>query len=75
MFKFRLITLADGNQVIDRSISTLYEALTPLQMMEYIEVDDNIAYAERMEKKRRKEAKKNMSFSYKFKMAQEQLTK
>ena len=36
MFEFRIINIADGNQIIDRSLKTPYKALTPLQMMKYI---------------------------------------
>lgn len=36
MFNFRIITTADGNQIIDRNLKTPYEALTPTQMVEYI---------------------------------------
>lgn len=29
MFNFRIITTADGNQIIDRNLKTPYDALTP----------------------------------------------
>lgn len=51
MFNFRLIDTADGNQIIDRNLKTPYEALTPIQMMEYMEVDDKIAKMESIERK------------------------
>lgn len=38
MFNFRIINMADGNQIIDRNLKTPYEALTPLQMVEYAEM-------------------------------------
>ena len=34
MFHFRIITTPDGNQIIDRNLSTPYESLTPMQMAE-----------------------------------------
>lgn len=55
MFDFRLFNTEDGNQIIDRTLKTPYESLTPLQMLEYIEVDNQIS---RMERKQRREAQK-----------------
>lgn len=37
MFNFRIIETTDGNQIIDRNLKTPYNALTPLQMVEYAE--------------------------------------
>jgi len=56
MFDFRIIDTADGNQVIDRNLKTPYNALTPLQMVEYLEMDNRLAYMDRMERKARAEA-------------------
>lgn len=39
MFNFRIIDIGDGIQVIDTASSTPYSALTPTQMVEYVEVD------------------------------------
>lgn len=58
MFKFRIINLPDGNQIIDRSLKTPYNALTPLQMVEYIEMDNQITYTDRMERKAKTEAER-----------------
>ena len=55
MFDFRLINLPDGNQIIDINLKTPYGSLTPLQMEEYIEIDNQLAYMERMKKRRQKE--------------------
>lgn len=52
MFKFRLINTSDGNQVIDKTLYTPYESLTAIQMVEYIEVDNQLAYMDRIERKR-----------------------
>lgn len=57
MFNFRLINLPDGNQVIDTTLKTPCESLTPLQMVEYIEVDRHIAIMERIERKQRRQRK------------------
>ena len=56
MFNFRIIETADGNQIIDRQLKTPYEALTPTQMMEYMEMDNSLAFMDRMERKAREKA-------------------
>ena len=66
MFNFRLINLPDGNQVIDTTLKTPYSNLTPLQMIEYIEVDNRLAYMERMERKQAREAERKRKFTYKL---------
>ncbi|MGN0142845.1 MAG: hypothetical protein ACI4AD_11500 [Roseburia sp.] len=56
MFNFRIIETTDGNQIIDRQLKTPYNALTPSQMVEYTEMDNQLAYMDRLEKKARDEA-------------------
>lgn len=56
MFDFRLIDTADGNQIIDRKLKTPYNALTPLQMVEYVEMDVRLSFMDRMERKIRRES-------------------
>ena len=56
MFDFRIIETQEGIQVIDRNLKTPYHALTPLQMVEYTEMDSRLAYMDRMERKARAEA-------------------
>ena len=58
MFDFRIIDPPDGNQIIDRNLKTPYKALTPLQMIEYLEMDNRLAYMDRMERKARAEAER-----------------
>lgn len=58
MFEFRIITCADGTEIIDRSLKTPYNALTPLQIVEYLEMDNRLAYMDRMERKARAEAER-----------------
>ena len=53
MFDFRIINTADGNQIIDRQLKTPYSSLTPVQMLEYAEMVDRLAYMDRFEKKAR----------------------
>ena len=54
MFNFRLIETPDGHQIIDTTLKTPYESLTPLQMMEYMEMDRHLAFMERMERKEKR---------------------
>lgn len=54
-FNFRIIDIADGNQIIDRRLKTPYSALTPLQMVEYIEMDVQLAIMDMMELKAKEE--------------------
>lgn len=58
MFNFRIIDTADGNQIIDRQLKTPYTALTPVQMVEYTEMDARLSFMDRIEQKARREAEK-----------------
>ena len=58
MFDFRIIDTVDGNQIIDRNLKTPYKALTTLQMVEYLEMDNRLAYMDRVERKARAEAER-----------------
>lgn len=62
MFEFRIINIADENQIIDRNLKTPYNSLTPLQMMEYIEIDSQLALMNRLERKARAEAERQRKF-------------
>ena len=66
MFEFRLINLSDGNQIIDTTLKTPYDALTPIEMMEYMEVDARLAYMRRIEREQVKEAERKRKFTYKL---------
>lgn len=58
MFNFGIINIPDGNQIIDQTLKTPYATLTPLQMEEYIEIDNQLAYMERMERKAKREVER-----------------
>lgn len=58
MFDFRIIDTADGNQIIDRSIKTSYDTLTPVQMLEYMEMDEKLSFMDRMERRAKAEAER-----------------
>ena len=66
MFDFRLINTPDGNQIIDTTLKTPYSSLTPIQMEEYIEMDNQLAYMERMERKQQREAERQRKITYKL---------
>ena len=51
MFDFRIINLSDGDQVIRRDLKTPYNALTPIQMVEYVEMDVQLTIADIQKKK------------------------
>ena len=65
-FNFRIINTPDGNQIIDETLKTPYTALNPMQMVEYTEVDNNLAYMRRLERQKRREAERQRKFTYKL---------
>ena len=66
MFEFRIIELADGNQVIDRNLKTPYSALTALQMVEYVEMDAELAIMDAMERKAQIEEERKKKFVFRL---------
>ena len=66
MFNFRLINTPDGNQIIDTTLKTPYDSITPIEMMEYIEVDARLEYMKRMERKQKRESEHKWKFIYKL---------
>lgn len=58
MFNFRIIICANGTEIIDRHLKTPYNALTAVQMVEYMEMNNQLALMDRMERKTRKEAER-----------------
>ena len=56
MFDFRIIDTVDGNQIIDRKLKTPYNSLTPVQMIEYMEMESQLAIMDRIKRKARREA-------------------
>lgn len=63
MFDFRIINLPDGNQVIRKDLKTPYNALTPVQMAEYMEVDAQLAIADRFKRKVHAESERRHKLS------------
>lgn len=70
-FDFRIIDMSDGNQIIDMGIKTPYEALEPIQMLEYSEMDAQLAIMERIarETRRQEEQQRKNSYSLLYKAA------
>ena len=50
-FNFRIIDTEDGNQVIRRDLKTPYSALTPMQYIEYTNMEVQLYIADRQKKK------------------------
>ena len=49
-FNFRIIKIANGAEIIDSTLSTPYNSLTPLQMMDYINVENSLYFSERQKR-------------------------
>lgn len=49
-FNFRIIKTANGAEIIDSTLSTPYNSLTPLQMLDYINVENSLYFSERHKK-------------------------
>lgn len=58
MFNFRIITTADGNQIIDRKLKTPYESLDIFQFMKYLEAEESMEHMDIMENKARQMAER-----------------
>lgn len=65
-FDFRLTNTPDGNQVINNSLKTPINSITPLQMLEYLEVEKQLNYFTDLEQKERKQRKTRKGFLYKI---------
>ena len=71
MFDFRIIICDDGTEIIDRNLVTEYAELTPVQMVEYVEVDVQLAIMDSMRRteQRRKERQQKISQNPLYKLA------
>ncbi len=58
VFEFRIVNLSDDMQVIDRTLKTPYDALTPLQMEEYMQIDAQLDYMDRMKRRKNREMRR-----------------
>lgn len=64
MYEFRIIEMEDGNQVIDRNLKTPYSSLTPLQMVEYAEIDVQLAIVDKMKRRKQKETERQQELFF-----------
>lgn len=46
-FNFRIIKAGNGTEVIDNTLSTPYNSLTPMQMLDYINIENSLYFTER----------------------------
>lgn len=53
MFDFKIIICADGMEIIDRQQKTFYKQLSPVQMVEYIETEIQLAILDKLERNKR----------------------
>ena len=49
-FNFRIIKTSNGAEIIDITLSTPYNSLTPLQMIDYINVENSLYFSERQKR-------------------------
>lgn len=68
-FNFRLINMPDGNQVINNSLKTPINSITPFQMLEYLEVEKQLDYFTDLERKERKQRKAQTHKGFLYKIA------
>lgn len=61
-FDFGILVCSDGTEIIDRNQRTFYHQLTPVQMVEYIEMDVQLELMDRLEQKAREEAEHKRKF-------------
>ena len=64
MFDFRIIICPDGTEIIDMSLKTPYESLTPVQMLEYSEMYIQLSVMEQMKRKAREEAERKRKLAW-----------
>ena len=66
MFDFRIIETPDGNQIIDSTLKTPYDSITPIEMLEYMEVDARLEHMKRIKRKQQRETERKRKFTYKL---------
>lgn len=60
-FDFRIIECANGVEIIDMRQKTYYHQLTPCEMVEYLEMDNQLEFMDRVERKARAERKRKLA--------------
>lgn len=62
-FNFRLIELPGGDQIIDDTIKTPMDALTPEMQTEYMKVHEQLGFMEQMRRKERREEERKQKIA------------
>lgn len=62
-FNFRIITTTNGNQIIDTTQETLCDSMSAVEMLDYLQVEESLYFAERQ----RRKMKQKESVSGRFK--------
>ena len=65
MFDFRIIEQPDGTQIIDPTIKTPMNALTPEKQIEYMEVNKQVTYSKIILRRQRREAERRQRITRK----------
>lgn len=57
MFNFRIITTAEGLEIIDRTLTTSSDLLNPFELMDYVKLEDTLAFMDRKRRISRKRSR------------------
>ncbi len=58
MFNFRIIRTAEGLEIIDRTLSTSSDLLNPFELMDYVALEDTLAFMDRKRRISRKRSRR-----------------
>lgn len=58
MLNFRIITTAEGLEIIDRTLSTSSDLLNPFELMDYVALEDTLAFMDRKRRISRKRSRR-----------------
>lgn len=57
VFNFRILNYGKDTEIIDRTLKTQMESLTPIMQMEYLQIEVDLYKMDRLEKKQKRENK------------------
>lgn len=58
MFNFRIITTVEGLEIIDRTLTTSSDLLNPFELMDYVALEDTLAFMDRKRRISRKRSRR-----------------
>lgn len=58
MFNFRIIRTAEGLEIIDKTLSTSSDLLNPFELMDYVALEDTLAFMDRKRRISRKRSRR-----------------